>query len=64
MSNQDQDEQVYHQWHQLMAQQNQIGEYLFGKIKQQQREMEILRKNKIPKHETETVPNNPEKKTK
>jgi len=64
MSNSDQNNQAYRQWHGLISQLTQIGEFYDGKLRNLEQQVETLAKNNIPKHETEKVPNNPEKKTK
>ena len=56
MSNQDQNNQVFRQAHNLIMQFNQIVDYYDGKIRQLEQQIETLQKNKLQKHETEKVP--------
>ena len=62
MSNQDQNNQVYRQGHSFTTGINQIFDYYDNKIRALEQQIEVLQKNKIPKHETEKVPNNPNSK--
>lgn len=64
MSNSDQNNQVYRQGHSFTTGINQIFDYYDNKIRALEQQIEVLQKNKLQKHETETVPNNPVKKAK
>jgi len=59
MSNQDQNNQVYRQGHSFTTGINQIFDYYDNKIRALEQQLEVYQKNKLQKHETEKVPNNP-----